>query len=74
MVLVPDDTALDVARSFQQDDRGPAMDLLPALEQVKVDTTPSGSERHDHTSIRDAFEPLIAARKQLGCPIMLSLI
>ena len=78
MILLPDDVGLDVARSFQQDDRGPAMDLLPALEQVKVvDTrrnTPSGSDRDDHTSILDAFEPLIAARKQLGRPIMLSLI
>jgi hypothetical protein len=51
------------------------MDLLPALEQVKVEATPitpSGSDRH--SSIRDAFEPLIAARKQLGRPIILSLI
>jgi hypothetical protein len=78
MVLVPDKLALNVARSFQQDDRGPAMDLLPALEQVKVDTrqatpiTPSGSDQH--TPIRDAFGPLIAARKQLGRPIILSLI
>jgi hypothetical protein len=78
MVLVPDKLALNVARSFQQDDRGPAMDLLPALEQVKVDTrqaTPISPSRSDrHTPIRDAFGPLIAARKQLGRPIMLSLI
>jgi hypothetical protein len=75
MVMVPDKVALDVARSFQQDDRGPAMDLLPALEQVKVEATPiTPSESDRHTSIRDAFELLIAARKQLGCPIMLSLL
>jgi len=79
MVGVPDIAALNVACSFQQGGRGPSMDLLPALEQVEVDTTkettpitPSRSRRH--ASIRDAFEPLISARKQLGRPILLSLV
>ena len=75
-VQVPSQAVLDVAHSFQLDGRGPVLDLLPALEQVKVHLTylpPTGTNRHDqNVSICHAFEPLIAARKQVGCPIILS--
>jgi hypothetical protein len=75
-VQVPSQVALDVAHSFQLDGQGPVLDLLPALEQVKVHLTylpPIGTTRHDqNASICRAFEPLIAARKQVGRPIILS--
>ena len=67
--------ALNVAHSFQLDGGEPAMDLLPALEQTKVDIRylpDIASSRSDlYASIRVAFEPLITARNQVGCPIML---
>jgi hypothetical protein len=43
------------------------MDLLPTLEQVRVHMT-----HRKYVLIRDAFQPLIAARKQVGRPITLS--
>jgi len=66
-VQVPSEVALDVAHSFQLDGQEPAVDLLPALEQVEVHMT-----HHQYVPLRDPFEPLIAARKQVGRPIRLS--
>ena len=73
MVQVPAEVAHDVALSFQLDGREPVPDLLPALEQVKVYFPPNGVNGDDqYASICDAFEPLIAARKQMGRPVTLS--
>ena len=77
MVQMPSEVALGVAHSFQLDSQEPALDLLlPALEQVKVHLSyvpPIGSNRNDqYVSICDTFEPLIAARQQVGRPIRLS--
>jgi hypothetical protein len=74
---VPWQLAHDVAHSFQQDNQEPAMDLLPALEQIKMDMTRYYPPLHDlisqnHEAIPDAFNPLIAARKKVGRPITLS--
>ncbi len=75
-VQVPSEVALGVAHSFQLDGQEPALDILPALKQVKVHMTylsPIELNRNDqYASIRDAFEPLIAARQQAGRPIRLS--
>ena len=62
--------ALDVAHSFQQDGQLD-MKLLPALELVIIGMTewhalPLGPNSQDHATIRDAFEPLVAARKKAG--------
>ena len=73
---MPWQVALDVAHSFQQDGQEPAVDILPALEQVNMVMThwhPPGPNSQDHVAIPDAFEPLIAARKKVGRPITLSL-
>ena len=77
-IQVSSELALDVARFFQLDGQEPAMDLLPALEQVKVQMThrpPIGSSDQYtpiRDAIRDAFEPIIAARKHMGRYIILS--
>ncbi|KAH9042943.1 hypothetical protein EDB83DRAFT_2640731 [Lactarius deliciosus] len=68
--------ALNVAHSFQLGGQEPALDLFPALEQVEVPLTylpPIVSEDPIKDSILDAFEPFVAARKQMGRPIRLSL-
>jgi hypothetical protein len=82
MVQVTSDVAVDVAHSFQPDGQEPVMDLLPALEHVKVHMThlppiglfpPIESNSNDqYAPIHDAFEPLIAARQQVGRPVWLS--
>ncbi|KAH9173331.1 hypothetical protein EDB89DRAFT_2228790 [Lactarius sanguifluus] len=67
MVQVPSPVALNVARSIQLGGQEPALDFLPALEHVKVPLTylsPIGSKDPIKDSILDAFEPLIATRKQ----------
>jgi hypothetical protein len=74
---VPWQLAHDVAHSFQQDDQEPAMDLLPALEQIKMDMTRYYPPPHElisqnHGAIPDAFNPLIDVRKKMGRPITLS--
>jgi hypothetical protein len=77
---VPWQVALGVAHSFQQGDQEePAMDLLPALEQVHMNMTqfrPSLLELNsqNHGTIPDAFKPLISARKKVGHPITLSFL
>ena len=70
VIKIPAREAQNIACSFQQDGQEPAADLLPALEQIKVDILPpkKGWKR----SSRDAFEPLVAARKRVGRPIILS--
>ena len=78
-LLVTWQVALDVAHSLQQDGQVLDMGLLPDLEQVIMDMTqrhapPLGSNSQDHATIRDAFEPLIAARKKVGRPIMLDFV
>ncbi|KAI9467335.1 hypothetical protein BJY52DRAFT_63336 [Lactarius psammicola] len=77
-IQVPFEVAPGVAHSFQLDGQEPALDLLPTLQQVKVGITyisPIESDRIDrYVSIRDAFEPLVAARQQVGRPIQLSWI
>jgi hypothetical protein len=73
MVQVPAEEALKVAHSFQQDGQQPAMDLLPALEQVKVDMR-GLPQKASNAFIRDYFEPLIVAWKRVGRPIILSWI
>jgi hypothetical protein len=67
---VPSGEALNIARSFEQDGQESAKDILPALEQVKVDISPYARRENS----RDAFEPLIAARKRVGRPIIVSWI
>ncbi|KAN0137773.1 hypothetical protein V8E53_004257 [Lactarius tabidus] len=63
----------DVAASLQQ---GNLLDLLPSLKQVKVYITylsqPQFYRDIQCKAIRDAFEPLVAARRQAGHPIKLS--
>jgi hypothetical protein len=75
MVQVPAREAHNVSHAFQQDGQEPALDLLPALEKVKVDMRHRphiASSRSDlYTSIRGSFEPLIAAREQVGRPVAL---
>ncbi|KAF8263627.1 hypothetical protein EI94DRAFT_1740533 [Lactarius quietus] len=75
-IEVPSQVALDVAHAFQIDGQETAMDLLPALEQVKVKIyfppPTSDSSNIPYLTISDAFEPLIAAREKAGCPITLS--
>jgi hypothetical protein len=70
--------ALAVALAFrvQPDGQGPALDLLPSLEQVEVQFPLEilGSARDNlYLPIRDAFEPLIAARQQVGHIIVVNL-
>jgi hypothetical protein len=72
MVQVPAREVLAVARSFQQDGQEPAVDLLPALEQIKVDV--GRRPQKWKVSSRDAFKPLIAARKRAERLIVLSWI
>jgi hypothetical protein len=78
MVLVPAEEAHNVSHAFQQNGQEPAMGLLPALEKVKVDMRYRphiASSRSDlYASIRDSFEPLIAAREQVGRPVTLILM
>jgi hypothetical protein len=77
LLMVPWQVALDVAHSFQQDCQGPAMDLLPALEQVIMDMThppPLELNSQYHETIPDAFLPLIAARKKVGRSMTLSFL
>ena len=74
---VPCQLALGVARSFQQDGQEPTMDLLPALEQVHMDMDmtqflPPSLRQNSQDDLTNAFEPLIAARRKVGRPIMLS--
>ncbi|KAN0137335.1 hypothetical protein V8E53_004780, partial [Lactarius tabidus] len=73
MVQMPFEMAHDVVHSFQQ---GGLLDLLPSLEQVKVDfghSLQTGRYRdHQFKTVCDAFEPLIAARRQAGRPTVLS--
>ena len=67
--------ALGVADALQLDGHGPAPDLLPFLERVEVEcpsSIPRFSRNIPYEHIRDAFEPLIAARQQVGRPIKLS--
>ena len=75
MVQIPAREVSNVAHAFLQDGQKPAMDLLPALEKVKVDMRHRRhvtSSRSDlHASIRDSFESLITAREQVGSPVTL---
>ena len=73
VMQVPAREAQNVARSFQQDGQGSALDLLPALEQIKVDVRCLPKKAWKESS-RNAFEPLIAVRKRVGCPIILTWI
>lgn len=63
-VQLPGEMALDISRSFQQDDQEFAPDLLPALERLEVRSL-LGEGDH-YATIRDGFEPLVAARKRAG--------
>ncbi|KAH9014830.1 hypothetical protein EDB84DRAFT_1528135 [Lactarius hengduanensis] len=76
-VQVSSQVALHVARSFQLGGQDSALDLFPALEQVEVPLNhylpPTVSEDPIKDSILDAFEPFVAARKQVGRPVRLSL-
>jgi hypothetical protein len=76
VVQVHYQAALGVADAFQLDGQEPALDLLPSLEQVEVQFLPSILESARNTlylPIRDAFQPLIATRQQVGRPINLSM-
>ncbi|KAN0137334.1 hypothetical protein V8E53_004779 [Lactarius tabidus] len=70
-VRVPFEVARDVVHSFQQ---GNLLDLLPSLEQVKVDFTHLLQNDWDDQfrSLCNVFETLFAARRQAGRPIVLS--
>ena len=63
-VQVPSQVVLDVV--LHLDGQEPPMDLLPALEQIKVHMT---HHKRVPTGIREALKPLITARKQVGRPI-----
>ncbi|KAF8263737.1 hypothetical protein EI94DRAFT_1740268 [Lactarius quietus] len=72
---VPSQVALDVAQTFQLDGQETATDLLPALEEIKVhveQSPPISDSNATQSTISDAFEPLISARKKLGRLITLS--
>ena len=69
IIQVAAEVALDVLPSFQLDGEEPAMDLLPSLEHLKAHFAHSYSQ---HTSIRSAFEPLIAARQRAVRPLEIS--
>jgi hypothetical protein len=67
-VQLPSEEAINVAHSFRV---GGLLGLLPALGQIKVHM--AGHDRDDkYKSIRTAFKPLIAARKKVGRPVVLS--
>jgi len=74
-VRVPSFVARDVADSFLQDGQVPSVGLLPALEQVEVHMMMAPSmlpnANDDLATIRDAFKPLITARRRVGQPITL---
>ena len=63
--------ALFVAHSLQRDDQEPDLDLFPALEQVNVYLPIRSNGKARYVSIRDTFEPFMAARQQVGRPIRL---
>ena len=70
--------ALGVAHAFQvlPDGQGPALDLLPFLEQVEVHSPHTMLESFRtgrYATIHDAFEPLIAMRQRVGRPIKVHL-
>ena len=70
-IQVTSNLVANVARSFQQD--GYDLDLLPALEQIKVRKAPHGPRKEgQYGSICRAFGPLITARQREGQPIGLS--
>ena len=69
MVQVPFEVVRDVADSFKH---GGLLDLLPALEQIKVHITHLPRIGLHKKTTRDAFKPLISARRKAGRPIMLS--
>ena len=76
MLQVNFQVTLDVAHALQLDGQEPALDLLPSLEQVEVklptfilESTRSAA----YVRIRDAFQPLISTRQQVGHPIKLSI-
>ena len=67
--------ARGVADSFQSHGQEPALDLLPALEQIKANPVISAyvsNNEYQYESIYDLFKPLIATRKQAGRPIIFS--
>jgi hypothetical protein len=77
VLQVPWQLVLGVVYSFQQDGQEPTMDLLPALEQVNMDMDmtqflPPSLRRNSQDQVTNAFERLIAARRKVGRPIMLS--
>ena len=72
-VQVPSEVALYFAPLFQLDGQEQAIGILPVLEQIKVQMYRPLIESGDqYAPIRDAFEPIIAARKQMGRHIFLS--
>lgn len=76
LIHVSSEVAIGIAHSFRLDGQGIAMDVLPALEQVKVQVPhiPPLSENYlnPYLTIPNAFDPLIAARRRVGRPITLS--
>jgi hypothetical protein len=77
-VQVHHPVARGVARALRgpPDGQGPALDILPSLEQVEVQFPPhilESARNSPYVLIRDAFEPLIAARQQVGRPMILNL-
>lgn len=77
LIQVPSQVAIDVALAFRPDGQALAMDVLPALEQVKVQMVHipplSDNAMNPYITIPNAFDPLIAARRRVGFPITLSL-
>ena len=74
MMQVPAKEAQIIARCFQQGGQEPAVDLLPALEQINVDMRPCLPQDPWRGRSRDAFCPFITARNQVERPIVLSWI
>jgi hypothetical protein len=77
LIQVPSQVAIEVAHAFRPDGQALAVDVLPALEQVKVQMVHmpplSDNSMNPYITIPNAFDPLIAARRRVGCPITLSL-
>ena len=72
VIQVASEVANEVAHSLKQ---GDLLSLLPSLEQVKVDfytRLPISDRDSQYKTIREAFKPIIATRKQAGRRIKLS--
>ena len=71
IIQVSSQAALNVADSFRIGGQGPILDILPALEQVKV-CFPVGWQDWRCAPTYDAFNLLVSAREKVGRSIVVS--